>query len=144
MPSLFAATVFAAVVGIAAAPAAARARQGSGGEGPRYDTSTELTLRGTIEEVREVADATRGRSATGLHLVVKTEKETIEVHLGPATFIAEQKMSLNQGDAVEIVGSRVKLAAGDAVIAREIRKGTQTVTLRDDKGIPKWSRGRRQ
>jgi hypothetical protein len=142
MHTILSTTVLVAAVAMAY-PAAVTAQAGRGGQGPRYDTSTEVTVRGTVREVREVADSARGGSATGTHLVVKTEKETLEIHLGPTAFITEQKMSLAQGDEVEITGSRLKVAAGDALIAREIRKGTQTVTLRDDKGIPKWSRGRR-
>ena len=143
MHSILSTTVLLAAITLAYPTAVtAQAGRGGGGQGPRYDTSTEVTIRGTVQEVKEVADTSRGGSATGTHLTLKTEKETLDVHLGPTAFLADQKMSLSRGDELEITGSRVKVAAKDAVIAREIRKGAQTVTLRDDKGVPKWSRGR--
>ena len=142
MHAILSTTVFLAAITLAY-PTAVTAQGGRGrAQAPRYDTSTEVTIRGTVQEIKEVPDMPHGGSATGTHLMVKTEKETLEVHLGPTAFIAEQKMSLSRGDAIEVTGSRVKVGANDAVIAREIRKGTQTVTLRDDKGVPKWSRGR--
>lgn len=142
MHAIFAATVLVVTLPITSAAPALPQGPGSGGQTPRYDTSTEVTLRGTIEIVKQVEDVMGKRSTKGTHIIVKTAQETVEVHLGPTTFINEQKLTLSAGDAVEIIGSRVKVSGADAVIAREIRKGTQTVTLRDDKGVPKWSRGR--
>lgn len=142
MPTIFAATVFVLTLPITSVAPAWPQGPGRGGQAPRYDTSTEVTLRGTVETVKQVEDVMGGRSLTGTHIILKTAQETVEVHLGPTTFINEQKLTLSAGDAVEIVGSRVKVSGADAMIAREIRKGTQTVTLRDDKGMPKWSRGR--
>jgi hypothetical protein len=108
---------------------------------PRYDTATEFTLSGTVQEVREVTGG-KGRGGRGTHLIVKGEKETFTVHVGPSSFLAEKKLTLATGDVVDIIGSRVKVADAEVVIAREIRKGTQTVVLRDAKGIPLWSGGR--
>jgi len=142
MPAIFAATVFVLALPIASAAQISPQGPGRGDQAPRYDSSTEVTLRGTVETVKQVDDVRGRRSLTGTHIILKTAQETVEVHLGPTTFLNEQKLTLSAGDAVEIIGSRVKVSGSDAVIAREIRKGTQTVTLRDEKGIPKWSRGR--
>jgi len=119
--------------------AAAQPPGGMRGSGPRYDTSTEVTISGTAQEVKDVP----GRPA-GTHIVLKTDSETVEVHLGPSSFLADQKLELKAGDAVRIIGSRVKIAGADAIIAREVRSGTRTVTLRDARGFPRWSRGARR
>lgn len=108
---------------------------------PRYDPATEFTLSGTVQELREVAGG-KGRGGGGTHLIVKGEKETFTVHVGPSSFLAEKKLTLATGDVVDIIGSRVKVADAEVVIAREVRKGRQTVVLRDAKGIPVWSGGR--
>jgi hypothetical protein len=79
-------------------------------------------------------------SAEWTHLVLKTENETVEVHLGPSWFLADQKLVLAAGDAVQVVGSRVTVAGAEAVLAREIRKGDHVITLRDTQGFPKWAR----
>lgn len=136
---------FLATIGLLAAialsyPAAPEAQPPGGvrGMGPRYDPSTEATIRGTVQEVRQVPGR---REVPGMHVVVKSDQESIEVHLGPSTFLAEQKLALQKGDVVEVVGSRVTIGDATAIIAREIRKGDQKVTLRDAQGIPQWSRG---
>ena len=51
-------------------------------------------------------------------------------------------MTLSKGDTVEILGSRITINDGVVLIAREIKKDKETVTLRDDSGRPLWARGR--
>jgi hypothetical protein len=75
--------------------------------------------------------------------MLKTDKETIEVMLGPSFYLREHKIELVKGDSVEVVGSRITMAASPALIAREIRKGETSVTLRDPNGRPLWRMGYR-
>ena len=113
----------------------------SGQRGPmmrHYDPKTEVTFIGTVESINRMADMP-GR---GVHLIVKTGSETSDVHLGPAAFI-EGKMTFKKGDSVQITGSKVTMMGKNAVIAREVRKGDQVLTLRDENGVPVWPRGRR-
>jgi hypothetical protein len=56
----------------------ARAGQGRSTGGPRYDTKTETTISGVVQEVKEVAGP--GLS-TGIHLLVKTSDAVAEVHV---------------------------------------------------------------
>jgi hypothetical protein len=108
---------------------------------PMYNVASEVTLSGTIDDVTNVADT--GAAGGGIHVTLKTTTETVPVHLGPAWFMTQQKYVLAKGDAVTVIGSRVKMGAADAVLAREIKKGEQTMTFRDARGFPKWSgRGR--
>jgi hypothetical protein len=109
---------------------------------PRYDTTTEATFQGTIAEVREVDHA--GFRGKGLHVTLKTAGETFDVHVGPLSFVQEKNLTLVKGDEVEITGSKVKEESGSSVIAKSIKKGGTTVTLRDDQGRPLWSGGRRR
>jgi hypothetical protein len=37
----------------------------------------------------------------------------------------------------------MKIGATDALIARDVKKDSKTLVLRDANGIPKWSLGRR-
>jgi hypothetical protein len=75
--------------------------------------------------------------------VLKTEKEALAVHLGPTAYLAEQKIVIAKGDALEILGSRVTVDNDTFLIARRIKKGDNTWTLRDATGRPAWSgRGR--
>jgi hypothetical protein len=121
-----------------------------GAQMPMYDPGTETTLKGTVDETRTVSPMTgrgapmgRGMNMQGMHVILKTETETIEVHLGPTAFMTENKIEIAKGDTVEVTGSRVKIGASDALLAREIRKGEHVWTLRDAKGRPEWMmRGR--
>src|SRR5690348_14140692 len=111
--------------------------QMGGGRGMRnYHPDTEVTLKGTVEAVNTVTGR-RGWSAT--HLTFKSGENTYEVHLGPTAFLKQQGFEFVKGDGIEVTGSKVKLASGDTIIAREVMKDDQTLSLRDTQGIPKWS-----
>src|SRR6516225_8886122 len=134
-------TTTAVAVLLVAAVSVLSASAQSGQRGPmmrHYDPKTEVTFTGTVESINRIADMP-GR---GIHLTVKTGNETSDVHLGPAAFI-EGKMTFKKGDTVEITGSKVTMMGKNAVIAREVRKGDQVLTLRDENGVPVWPRGRR-
>jgi DNA/RNA endonuclease YhcR with UshA esterase domain len=103
-----------------------------------YDASKEITVSGTIDDVQEI----QHNRMTGIHVLVKTENGTVDVHLGPAFFIKDQGFTFAKGDQVEIVGAKAKMAGADIVIAREVNKEGKQLTLRDASGRPKWA-GRR-
>ena len=121
---------------------ASSAAQRSAGQGPpMYNVASEVTLSGTIDEVKTMAGP---GGQGGIHLALKTTSETIQVDVGPSWFLTQQKYTLAKGDAIAVTGSRVKSGGAEHVIARQIKKGDQTMMLRDEKGFPKWSgRGRR-
>jgi hypothetical protein len=75
--------------------------------------------------------------------VLKTEKEALEVHLGPAAYLAERAIVIAKGDALEVLGSRVSIGQEPVLLARQIKKGEATWRLRDTSGRPLWSRGGR-
>lgn len=132
-----------AVTVLLAAPLTLAQRMGQGKGMPKYDPANEVTVQGTVEEVKEQTHLIGQRKQTGTHLVVKTDKETIEAHLGPSSFLAEKNFAFAKGDQIEVTGSKAKIASADVLLAREIKKGGQTLTLRDAKGVPAWSMGRR-
>ena len=99
-----------------------------------YDPTTETTVTGTVEDVMQVA---HGGRSTGTHLKLKTNAEVIEVQLGPTLYLESQKFAVAKGDTITVTGSKVK----DSIVAREVKKGDTTLTLRDSQGVPKWSRG---
>lgn len=106
---------------------------------PRYDTATEVTLRGTITKVENHM----GRMGwNGTHLVVSFEGETLTVHVGPSNYVDQREFSFAAGDQIEVTGSRIKLEGTGVLIARQIKKGEKVLTLRNAQGIPAWSRNR--
>ena len=117
-------------------------RMGMGKGMAKYDTATEATLKGTVVAVNQIAGPRGGPGGT--HLTLKTGQETLDVHLGPVAFLQKEGIEIAKGDQVEVTGSRVKSQGGEAVLAREVKKGGKTFTLRNAQGVPKWSMGRRK
>lgn len=127
------------IVAFSAIVAYSQAGQGRSTGSPKYDPRTETTIKGVIQEVKEVAGPGRG---TGTHLIVKAGSEVDEVHVGPTWYLKQQKCALAKDAEVEIIGSKVKYQGADVIIARQIKEGGNTCTLRDAQGIPAWSRGK--
>ncbi|MGB8340382.1 MAG: hypothetical protein WCE51_02235 [Chthoniobacterales bacterium] len=125
-------TIVAAVVGLFA----------SGAAGQRnYNPKTVETLQGKVLSVEKTSPpAQRGH---GVHLMLQTDKETIEVHLGPAGYLEKQAMQIAANDAITVTGSRVMMDGKPAIIAGQIKKGDEVLKLRDENGVPAWSAGRR-
>ena len=134
-----------AILVVLAVPATAgqmRSGQGMGpgmGQGkgmPMYDPDAEIMIAATIEEVNEQGG---NMGMIGTHLVVKTDEETLDVHLGPSTYLADQGFVFNKGDQIEVTGSKVKQENATFLIAREVKKGDKLLTLRDEQGRPAWA-----
>jgi hypothetical protein len=125
-----------ALLGWIALPSSAQMHRGGHRVAPMYNTATEVTLKGSVEAVHQIMGP---RGWGGTHLSLKTDKESIDVRVGPSWFLTQNKISFAQGDQVEVTGSRVKFGGQDALIAREIKRGGETFTLRNAQGIPAWS-----
>ncbi len=121
--------------------------RGSGGWGAHgayqrlFNPATVETVRGEVTAVERITPL-RGMGA-GIHLQLKTDKETIPVHLGPAWYIERLDTRIDKGDAIEVEGSRVTVAGKPAIIAAQVKKEGAQLTLRDARGIPVWSGWRR-
>lgn len=108
---------------------------------PTYDTKTEATLKGTVENVT-TAGRSMGRGGMAMQerqFTLKTDTGTIEVRLGPPDFVTEQKVQIAKGDTVEVIGSHVTAGESEVLLAREVRKGDASWTLRDAAGQPLWA-----
>jgi hypothetical protein len=106
--------------------------------GHHYDASAEVTLKGAVTEVKEMDCDICGHQM-GTHLVLKTEAESMEVMLGPASFLKKQDFAIAKGDEVEVIGAKIKMGGQDQLLAREVKKGDKTLTLRDKMGRPMWA-----
>ena len=118
-------------------------------QGPRrqgwarhYNPATDVRVKGTVE-LEQVRQVGRYGGGSGTHIILKTEKEKIEVHLGPTAFVTQSGFTFAKGDQIEVVGSRTKLGDAHVLLAREVQKDSKTLVLRDANGIPRWSRARR-
>jgi hypothetical protein len=122
-------------------------RQGSGGWGMGtpyqrlYDSSKMVSISGSVESIEKIRPGKGMNPAIALTL--KTDKETLSVHLGPEWYIGRLDARIEKGDKLEIKGSRITLDEKPVVIAAEVKKGENTLVLRDSAGIPMWAGWRR-
>ena len=110
--------------------------QKSADEGPKYDVKTEVTVKGTVDEIKEVPNP---KGQIGIYLMVKSGGEILEVRLCPNSFLKEFEVVFNKGDQLTITGSRVKVDDKPVILARQIEFGNNKITLRDPQGVPAWT-----
>jgi len=125
------------VLGVSVPPLSAQMGRGPGKGARHYNPATEITVKGVVEEVMQT---TGQRGWAGTHLELKTDQGVYNVHVGPSNYLAAHQITLAKGDNVEVVGSRAKVRGEDALIARQITKGSNILMLRDEQGFPKWSK----
>lgn len=145
--------LFTVLQGVAQMGGRASQDNGQARYGPVYNVSTETTVKGTVEEVQQLtsqtADSNKAMWAncpsgwTGTHVALKTEGGTLTVHVGPSAYLSQKNFTLAKGDKVTITGSKVQSQDLDFLIAKQITKGDQVLTLRDAKGFPLWAGARR-
>jgi hypothetical protein len=117
--------------------------KGSGGwgmgtqYGRMYNPKTVETIIGEVTDVEKITP-TKGMSY-GVHLIVKTDKETISVHLGPGWYIENQDIKIESKDKIEVKGSRITFEGKPVIIAAKVKKGKETLELRNEDGFPVWS-----
>jgi hypothetical protein len=116
---------------------------GSGGWGAgqayirMYNPDTVQTLKGEVVQIDRITPL-KGM-CEGIHLLLKTEDETIAIHLGPAWFLERQDFPIDLHDQLEITGSRIDFEGKPALIAAEVKKKDSILKLRDESGFPLWS-----
>jgi hypothetical protein len=126
-----------------AQPGPGRGAAGRGSAARIYDPATVETVRGVVERVEQVKGK-GGGGGSGIHLLLKTDKEEIPVLLGPSWYVEKQSLALASQDQVEVRGSRISYEGKPAIVAAEVKKGEQVLELRDAAGIPLWrGQGRR-
>lgn len=136
--------VFLAVASLAlAAPALSQQGGGmgmGGGMGPRlYNPQTVTTVTGTVEKLQELSMGPGGGMGMKFcELLLKTDKGTLLIHMGPIWYLDQQKFAVKAGDKLEVTGSQVTLNNQPALIAKEVKLNDKSLKLRDDQGIPAW------
>lgn len=122
--------------------------RGSGGwgmaspYGRMYDLKTVETIQGEVISVERITPMTG--MAYGVHLMVRTGNGILSIHLGPEWYLEKQDFMVAPKDRVEITGSRVTFNDEPAIIASTLRRGDDTLQLRNENGVPFWSGWRRE
>jgi hypothetical protein len=102
-----------------------------------YSAANEMTTVGTVQEVQEFyCPVTDDR---GTHVVLKTERGEILVHVAISRFLRDHKFVINPGDRLQVAGAKIRFQDKEGMIAREIIRGDEVFTLRNAAGKPVWS-----
>jgi len=116
-----------------------------------YNAATAETLKGVVVSVDSFSTMGAMPGARqmpgmqpGIQAMLKTDKDTVSVHLGPAWFIENQDIRILPRDSIQVKGSRITFDDKPAIMASEITKGRYDLRLRDEKGMPVWCAWRRQ
>jgi hypothetical protein len=119
-----------------AGDAVAQGRRGGGQRPAIYNVAAEMTVTGTVEELKPGPQQ-------GVHVMLKTSDATLELALGPSSYQTQKKYMLAKGDQIGVIGAKSQVDGRDVLLVREIKKGSETMTFRDAKGVPMWA-GRRR
>jgi DNA/RNA endonuclease YhcR with UshA esterase domain len=104
---------------------------------PKYDLTTEVTLKGTITDISERTCPVSG--GMGFHFILKPQDgKTIEIHVATSKFVKANEMGVTKGDVVEVVGSKVKFEGVETILARQVTRGDDTFVFRFKDGRPAW------
>ena len=105
--------------------------------GPKYDIASEVTLKGVVEEVKQVPNSCQGE--TGLHLMLKTNAGIVEVQVAPVDFLKSLEVQFAKGDHLEVVGSQLTQEGSQLVLARSVTRDKNELVVRDKQGAPVWT-----
>lgn len=100
-----------------------------------YDTKTVETFRGTVDKVM------RARYPDGdcyVLLILKTDDGDYLVNLGPVWYIDENGLVVNEGDSLQVRGSKVRMNGRFLIISAEIKKDGEVLKFRDSQGQSTW------
>lgn len=101
-----------------------------------YTPASEVALQGVVQEVQDFYCPISGE--TGTHLIVATDKGTVQVHVAPSRYLNSKQLQFVKGDRVEVVGSPLVFQRRQALIARTIMRGPDVVAVRQANGKPLW------
>jgi hypothetical protein len=107
--------------------------RGSRGWGPdnqyclAYKPDTTVTISGEVISVEKTVP--RKGMFYGVHLMVKTDEETISVHLGPGWYIEGQGIMFEPEDKLVVTGSKDTFDEEQVIIASEVKRGDEVLEL---------------
>jgi len=117
------------------APAQVQSAKPAAAKLPEYDPAAETKIKGVVEDFHQ---GQAKADHPGLHLMLRTETELVEVHTCPVRFMKDLEFAIEKGDTLTVTGSRP--GGTGILLAREITKGQTSLIVRDKTGAPAWTR----
>ncbi len=121
-----------------ALPVPAQRNESGPGGGWLSDPGSIETVSGEVVRVEKVSHAGAGRA---MYLVLRRDTgEVFPIALGPEWVVERHALSIHAGDRIEVTGWCI-VRGKSALLAATVKKGDESLLLRDWHGIPVWSRG---
>jgi len=98
-----------------------------------YNAANEVAVQGVVQGVEDF-DCPVSEGEVSGHLALKTADGLVQVHLAPVRILRGQRINFVPGDSIAVVGSKLRLAGKNGIIAREITRGNETIIFRDQDG----------
>ena len=128
--------VFACVISLLCAQAAFSQKTASDeGTLPKYELQTETKTKGIVDEINRLPLGKKDIT----ELILKSGDDKIHIYVCPQAFQDEMGITFAKGDEVAVTGSKVKQQTADVILARQMVRGADTLTFRDDKGNVVWN-----
>lgn len=102
-----------------------------------YDVKSEVTISGTIEHVKTPTGKNAAHERESVML--KTASGSVDVHLAPADYWTKNGFKLTRGASIEVTGAKMSSGKTEVILARTVKEGEKTVTLRKADGTPEWA-----
>ena len=117
----------------------AHERRQGGGDGsglPPYNLTTEVTVSGKVASTGTTPTMAGAALAT---VTLTVDGGPLHVLLAPPDFMTKQAFAIAAGATVQVTGMPgLRLDGEPAMIARTLKIGAKTLTLRDATGKPAW------
>ena len=110
-------------------------KQVSASDTPGYDVRAEHVVKAKIAGIKTHASVAGYQD---MHVVLSTTVGDLEVHLGPASYLAKRGLDLKAGDEVVVTGCKTTWEDQPVIVARRIKAGNRSLTLRNSTGKPAW------
>lgn len=103
----------------------------------KYDSAAARTFEGVVTGVSRSARTTSEPDI--LLLQVRTDAgDLVNVHAGPLNYVSKQDFYVVVGDRVSVTGSPVESFGHSVILAAQVSKDGQVLTLRNRDGQPVW------
>lgn len=96
------------------------------------------TISGLVIEVYQTPE--KLDQTAGSHILLRTNRDMLDVHLGPEWYVDQQNFKIEPGDVLDIKGEPFTKDGTPALIAFEVKQGNNILILRDEEGLPLWRR----
>ena len=99
-------------------------------------------LSGIVHEIRtHPCEHTTGKAEIGTHLILKSsQNQEFNIHLGPATAVADIVKQLAVGKEIEVFGFHTEKMPSNHYVAKQLVIGGRSIDLRDASLRPFWAK----